>query len=78
MESIDQCLARMKKEQSITCPHCDKLLSDDFEFMEDLITYHAEDGAVEKECGWCLKTFWVKEAVRRTWEEFKTEKEAYD
>lgn len=78
MESTEQYLKRMKKERSVTCPYCGKLLSDDFEFMEGLITYHAEDGPIEKECGRCLETFWAEESVSRTWQEFKTEKEAYE
>ena len=70
---------RFKKEHSVICPHCGKVLyPDDFEFMDGLITYHAEDGPIKKECGECEEEFWVEESVDRTWKEFKTEKEAYE
>ena len=78
-EKLKRMRERHEKEHSVSCPHCgEKLYPDDIEFMEGLITYHGEDEAVKKECGFCEKDFWVKEDVDRTWKEFKTEKEAYE
>ncbi len=35
---------------------------------EDMVTYWAEDGPVERECGSCGARVKIQEHVRRTWE----------
>jgi hypothetical protein len=37
----------------------------------DMVTYWAEDGPVERECGMCGATVKIQEHVRRTWEVMK-------
>ena len=56
------------EEHSIKCPYCGEDYTNDSEFKEDLVTYHAEEPPQEKECGNCEKKFYVQEVVDRTWE----------
>jgi len=69
---IEKMTKRYKEERSIICPHCQMDYAHDCEFREDLITYHGEDGAVEKQCGFCEEIFFVNEVVNRTFEITKT------
>ena len=50
--------------EDIKCPHCEAIQDDMWE-VENIVTYHAEDGAIEYECQHCDKTFWIEENVIR-------------
>jgi hypothetical protein len=58
------------RQNEIVCPHCDKEMDN----SEDpiAVTPWGEDEFVETECGWCLKPFFIKEFVQRTWSTFNT------
>jgi len=64
-----------RKEHSLKCPFCGEDYTTDSEFKEDLITYHAEDGIIKKECQQCEKEFYVEEIIDRTWNVAKTKEE---
>ena len=81
-ETFEQMLKRhriiFEEEHSIRCPFCghERYPGGDCEGLEDVITYHGEDGAVKLYCWACDEPFWVIESVDRTWKQFKTEEEA--
>ena len=64
----EQMKKRYEEEHSIKCPHCGYDYTEDIDFLQDLITYHGEDGPVKRECGECSKEFYVQEIVDRTYE----------
>jgi len=68
MLSLDEIMARMKREQEIHCPFCDRIYDDSDGYR--CISYHGEDGPVEVEClnEACEKPFMVTETVIRTYE----------
>jgi len=75
---LDDIGKKRREDQSIRCPHCNKLNYDphnhysDFE-LNNLVTYWGEDGPQEVYCEHCDALFWVKENVERTFDCAKTE-----
>lgn len=59
----------------IECPHCNEKQNIEMESLDGLVTYHAEDGAVEWECYDCEKKFFIQEHVSRWWEVAKKEED---
>jgi len=69
MACITRRIESQRQKEKITCPHCGHLQeNDDGQYP---VTYWAEDGAVERDCGNCGKTFWIKEYVERHYESGK-------
>ena len=66
-EQTERFLERMRHEETIVCPRCDKAQeNDDGQYP---VSYHGmEDGPQEFECQFCEKPFWIIERVRRTYE----------
>jgi DNA-directed RNA polymerase subunit RPC12/RpoP len=56
----------------IECPHCGNK-GVDFENLEGIVSYWGEDGADERTCGECDKTYFIKEVVSRDFKVAKKE-----
>ncbi len=64
-ETLDEALARIKREKTIFCPWCDAIYEDE---DGNCISYWGEDAPAGVICGHCDKVFEVHETVVRTYE----------
>ncbi len=77
MSLVDAILENSRKAKQCPCPHCGRKIDDSCELGElGLVTYWAEGGTVEVECGSCSKAFYVREWVTREYSVGRTEDEA--
>jgi DNA-directed RNA polymerase subunit RPC12/RpoP len=72
----NQVFAQWSEEQ-VWCPHCgERYQVEAGDGDDDLVTYHGEEGPIEKTCEACGKLFFVKEHVYRTYTSGMTTEEA--
>ncbi len=65
VETVDECMARIKRARGIQCPCCDETYIDEDGIC---VTHWGEDGPAIVGCLHCECEFVVHETVHRTYE----------
>lgn len=79
MIDLEKVMEKWRKDRLIICPYCgyEHNISQHWESMGKVVTYHGEDIPQEFTCQSCDKDFFVQEHVERTFES-KKEMEEFD
>ena len=75
--NIEKIMEKRRKDRLIICPYCgyEHDISQHWEVMGSVVTYHGEEEPQEFTCQNCDEDFFVQEHVERTFEAKKTMKE---